>query len=172
MKVLNVHLKSGCHPWSLDPVVDQSPTTGRPFGSRFDCRTLAAQRAILENWLEQQAALGILTIVLGDFNRRLNATNAAIEDIDEFWRALNDGTPEDLSFVKGPLGQDEVCWPTHAQRFLEHIDFIVFDAQLADTATPDDPVKHSMGFEDDPRYRGRDRQRLSDHCPVTMRLTW
>lgn len=172
VKVLNVHLKSGCHGWSLDPVVDQSPMSQRPFRSRFDCRTLKAQRAILENWLEQQATQDIPTIVLGDFNRRLNATNAALEEIDDFWLTLNDGTPEDLSLVKGPIGPDAICWPQHAKRFVEHIDFIVIDALLRDFASPDAPVKHSMGFEDDARYADRSRQRLSDHCPVSMTLRW
>ncbi|MEM8550648.1 MAG: endonuclease/exonuclease/phosphatase family protein, partial [Verrucomicrobiota bacterium] len=170
--LLNVHLKSSCHRWSLDPVVDESSTTQSPFRSRFDCRTLAAQAAVLESWIEQQAAQGIPTIVLGDFNREMNASNDDGEPIDHLWRNLNDGTPGGLTLIKGPDGIDTVCWPNHDPRFEEHIDFVVYDAQLADLATVQEPEKMSMGFETDPRYDDRDRQRLSDHCPVVTAVEW
>lgn len=170
VRILGVHLKSFCHRWSLDPVVDQNPSTGAPFSSRFDCRTLRAQLSILESWVEQQAAQGIATIVLGDFNRNMNATNDMQEPIDDFWLDLNDGTPNGLTFEKGPLGTDTVCWPNHADRFDDHIDLVIYDSLVGDLATIGGPEKLSMGFEDDPTYDDRARQRLSDHCPVVMVL--
>lgn len=166
VKILGVHLKSACHGWSLDPVTDQNMQSGQPFDSRFDCRTLAAQQHILENWIEQQAALGVRTIILGDFNRRMNYRSESGEDLDHFWTSIDDGTPNALDLAKGPTGIDEICWPAHSDRFEEHIDFIVFDAALSDDVAISAPEKVSMGFENDPRYGARNRQRLSDHCPV------
>lgn len=170
VKILGVHLKSFCHRWSLDPVVDQNASSGAPYSSRFDCRTLSAQLNLLENWLEQQADQGITTIVLGDFNRDLNAVDDGGLPIDDFWVNLNDNTPNGLRFSKGPLGKDTVCWPDHSKRFDDHIDFIIFDDGLHDLAAIEAPRKFSMGFENDPKYADRDRQRLSDHCPVVFAI--
>lgn len=172
VRVMNLHLKSSCHRWSLDPVQDQSATSGQPFSSRFDCRTLVAQRAILENWQEQQASVGHHTIVLGDFNRRLNMQNDRGQEIDHFWTDLNDGTPGALSFVKGPEGKDTVCWPDHEDRYEDHIDFVIYDAAIETDLSVAPATKISMGHEQDPRYKGRQRQRLSDHCPVEIVLRW
>lgn len=171
VRLLGVHLKSFCHRWSLDPITDQHPTTGKPFSSRFDCRTLRAQLSILESWIEQQAAQGVTSIVLGDFNRNLNTEDSAGNSIDDFWLDLNDGTPNSLSLSKGPLGLDDVCWPDHSDRFDQHIDLFVFDENLSDLVSGMDIQKHTMGFENDPKYSGKDKQRLSDHCPVVMTLT-
>jgi len=166
VKIMGLHLKSRCHGWNLDPVVDENRRTGEPFDSRFDCRTLVAQGAILENWIEQQAAQGIRTVVVGDFNRRFNAESEAGDPVDAFWLSLNDGAPNALRLAKGPRGFDDVCWPEHEQRFEEHIDFIVYDAALAEELRVAPPQKVAMGHHFDPRYSDRDRARLSDHCPV------
>ena len=170
VKLLAVHLKSFCHGWPLFPVVDENAETKKAFGSRFDCRTLMAQHAILENWLEQQAAQGIATIVAGDFNRRMNLPSSDSGDADHFWKELNDGNPSGLEFVKGPKGKDDVCWPFHEKRFEDHIDFVVVDKTLLRNGRSVEFVKVSMGYEDDPRYEGKAQQKLSDHCPVVMTL--
>lgn len=182
VRLLGIHLKSSCHRWSLDPIQDQNDN-GRIFGSRFDCRTLDAQLNILESWIEQQASQGIPTIVLGDFNRDMNAADDDGAPTDAFWTQLNDGTPSGLSLVKGPLGIDTVCWPNHSDRFDDHIDFVVYDDALTGIGEIVAPEKFSMGYEDDPRYStipdpnnpGRDirqNQRLSDHCPVVMQIRY
>lgn len=180
VKILNVHLKSSCHRFALFPIQDQN-ASGEPYRSRFDCRTLGAQLNILESWLEQQAAQGTATIVLGDFNRDMNAETEEGEPLDAFWRALNDGTPNALEFEKGPLGIDEVCWPDHGDRFEDHIDFVVWDTRVSDLASVSAPVKLTMGHENDPKYATipdpenpgrtiRQRQKLSDHCPVVIEI--
>lgn len=166
VKIMGVHLKSSCHAWNLSPVIDENRNSGQPFRSRFDCRTLLAQSALLESWIEQQAAQGIRVIVLGDFNRRFNAEDPSGEPIDSFWLALNDGTPNALQLVKGPTGLDQVCWPEHERRFEEHIDFILYDAALADEILVSPARKVGLGHDADPRYAGDERKRLSDHCPV------
>jgi len=171
VRILGVQLKSSCHGHSLNPVFDASRGDQTPYDSRFDCRNLLAQQHILENWIELKAAFGIQTIVLGDFNRRLNRLDESGLESDHFWLALNDGTPNALMLEKGPEGLDHVCWPNHPRRHEEHIDFILYDAALANDVFLGAPVKRSMRlFEDDPRYAGRDQQRLSDHCPVVMEI--
>lgn len=166
VSVLGVHLKSGCHQYRLDPVEDQQRRSGKVWGSRFDCRTLVAQRAVLESWIEQQHALGRGVIVAGDFNRRLNLRVGSDQRAEDFWRELNDGTPRGLDLRLGPAGRDDVCWAAHRKRFTEHIDFVIHDAGLVATIR-----KLGLGHDDNRRYAGRQRQRLSDHCPVVARFS-
>src|SRR5262249_9188251 len=84
VKLLDVHLKSACPSFGLDPVRDVKQD-GTPIPLRYDCRTLQAQALILENWIEQQAQLGNSIIVLGDFNRQLNRFDGDPAHKDHFW---------------------------------------------------------------------------------------
>ncbi|MBD9488743.1 endonuclease/exonuclease/phosphatase family protein [Ensifer sp. ENS11] len=162
IEVLNVHLKSSCNASSLSPIFDERQD-GSVNPSRYDCRTLLAQTAILENWLEQRQELGIQTIVLGDFNRQLNREGAT----DHMWQMLNDGTPEGLGFVKAPTEPNTVCWPSpHAAFFPNSIDFITYDQSLLPRLDPTTIKKVGIPFADDARYAGDDNQKLSDHCPT------
>ena len=168
---LNVHLKSSCHQFPLRDVEDQNFFTERPFGSRFDCRTLKAQLAIMENWIEVRRALGHHVVVAGDFNRRLNQAYRNPTRHEDFWAELNDGTPDDLRLSKGPEDLDTVCWPNHSERFEEHIDLVVVDTDFLNAFASTEFEKLGLGYDEAPEYVDRDRQRLSDHCPVTLRLS-
>lgn len=167
---LNVHLKSSCHQYALRDVEDENFFNGNPFGSRFDCRTLKAQLAILENWIEVQHALGKQVIVAGDFNRRLNMAYRNPTRHEDFWAELNDGQPGNLSLSKGPEGLDYVCWPKHEDRFAEHIDLVVADTAFLNAFNTVDFEKVGMGFDEAPEYANKARQRLSDHCPIRLRV--
>ncbi len=167
---LNVHLKSSCHQYPLRNVEDQDFFTGRAFRSRFDCRTLKAQLAILENWIEARHALGHHVVVAGDFNRRLNLVHRNPTRHEDFWAELNDGTPAGLELSKGPEGKDFVCWPNHEKRFEEHIDLIVADNAFLQLFASVEFEKLGLGHDDAPEYADWDRKRLSDHCPVLLRL--
>lgn len=167
---LNVHLKSSCHQYSLRDVEDQHFVNKKPFGSRFDCRTLKAQLAILENWIEVKHALGRHVVVAGDFNRRLNRFYRNPTRHEDFWAELNDGTPGGLDLSKGPEDSDSVCWPSHKKRFEEHIDLIVADNALLQSFATVKFEKLGLGHDDAPEYADRNRERLSDHCPVVLRL--
>jgi len=135
--------------------------------SRYDCRTLLAQTAILENWIEQRHELGIRVIVLGDFNRRLNRTGG----VDHMWQMLEDGGPDGLQLIKAPTTPNTVCWPQpHSGFFEDSIDFITFDAALSSAIDASTIMKVGIPFADDPRYAGRDNQKLSDHCPTVGEL--
>jgi len=170
IKILGVHLKSSCHQWQLNQVIDQSPSHGGLFRTRFDCRTLRAQLSVLENWVEQQSFQKIPIVIMGDFNRRFNSVDGVGNPNDDFWNDLNDGTPTGLNLIKGPEGKDSVCWPNHVSRFDDHIDFVVYEDDLKEKANISVASKKSMGHENDPRYAEKERQKLSDHCPVVTEI--
>ncbi|MXW84511.1 MAG: hypothetical protein F4103_00340 [Boseongicola sp. SB0673_bin_14] len=167
---LNVHLKSSCHQFPLRDVEDQSFFDRRPYASRFDCRTLKAQLAILENWIEAKHALGRRVVVAGDFNRRLNLAYRNPARHEDFWAELNDGTPRGLELSKGPEGQDTVCWSNHPDRFEEHIDLIVAENAFLQSFASVTFKKLGLGHDSAPEYAENGRKRLSDHCPVVLRL--
>jgi endonuclease/exonuclease/phosphatase family metal-dependent hydrolase len=167
---LNVHMKSSCHQFSLRDVEDQNFFNEKPFGSRFDCRTLKAQLAILENWVELQSALGKRVVIAGDFNLRLNAVYRNPTRYEDFWAELNDGQPGGLTLSKGPEGLDNVCWPKHEERFEEHIDLVIADAALLASFSNFRFDKIGLGFDEAPEYAEKAKQRLSDHCPVRLKL--
>ncbi|WP_164860758.1 endonuclease/exonuclease/phosphatase family protein [Parasedimentitalea marina] len=171
VKLIGLHLKSSCHQYSLFPIEDQNFFNEKPFGSRFDCRTLTAQLAILENWVEAQKETGRDVILAGDFNRRMNEVTRNPTRYEDFWGALNDGNPNGISLTKGPEGKDTVCWPKHTSRFDENIDFIVVDDDLLAGGADIDFEKLSLGHDDDPLYADYEKQRLSDHCPVVVTIS-
>jgi endonuclease/exonuclease/phosphatase family metal-dependent hydrolase len=170
ISLLNLHLKSSCHQYPLTVVEDQNFFTGDAFGSRYDCRTLKAQLAILENWTEFQVQARRYPILAGDFNRRLNMLYRNPTRFEDFWHELNDGQPNNLELVKGPLGLDKICWPQNEHRFEDHIDFIVADRRLVPSEKLPVYQKFGLGFDDAPEYKDDQRQRISDHCPVMMEL--
>lgn len=167
---LNVYLKSSCHQFPLRDVEDQSFFDRRPYASRFDCRTLKAQLAILENWIEAKHALGRRVVVAGDFNRRLNLAYRNPARHEDFWAESNDGTPRGLELSKGPEGQDTVCWSNHPDRFEEHIDLIVVENAFLQSFASVTFKKLGLGHDSAPEYAENGRKRLSDHCPVVLRL--
>ncbi len=171
ISILNVHLKSSCHQYPLKDVEDQNFFNSQPFGSRFDCRTLKAQLSLLENWIEVQSALDKRVIVAGDFNRRLNSAYRNPTRHEDFWAELNDGQPNHLKLRKGPEGLDSVCWPKHEDRFVEHIDLVIADSELFAKYPQSGFEKIGLGYDDAEEYAERKRQRLSDHCPVTLTLS-
>ena len=169
VSLLNVHLKSSCNEASLDPVQDLRPD-GSLDQSRYDCRTLAAQAAILENWIEQQAEIGRSVIVLGDFNRQLNRSEGTPGATDQFWAMINDGEPNDLQLRKGPLGKNTTCWPApHALFHEDHIEFFVFDSTLDGVLTPEGISKEALPYQNEAKYKD-EGERLSDHCPLVATL--
>jgi len=101
LKVLNVHLKSGCFSGLRAQV----------------CGELFAQLNVLARWVWQRVAAGTPVIIGGDFNRRMNI------ETDVFWALLN--ADNDLSIAGA--GQRARC----IQRYPQFIDFIVFSPDAA-----------------------------------------
>lgn len=146
LRLLSVHLKSGCARDSLD-------------STRPSCVQLAAQVAILERWIDTQAAARIPFAVLGDFNRDLRREPAGVS----LWADIDDSDPQDADLVNTAEGQGfQNCSPS--QTFTGYIDYIVLGRQMAQGL-----VKDSFGRE---LFRPKDalRRKLSDHCPVFIRI--
>jgi endonuclease/exonuclease/phosphatase family metal-dependent hydrolase len=146
LRLLSVHLKSGCARDSLD-----SP--------RASCGVLARQVPVLERWIDAQAMQDKPFAVLGDFNRDLRREPPGVS----VWTDLDDADPPPADLVNTAEGQTfQNCMP--AQTFSGFIDYIVLGRQMARGL-----VQDSFGRA---LFRPKDalRRKLSDHCPVFIRL--
>lgn len=146
LRLLSVHLKSGCSRDTLD-------------SSRPSCIQLAAQVPVLERWIDAQASARIPFAVLGDFNRDLRREPSG----NSLWSEIDDSDPQDADLVNTAEGQPfENCSPS--QTFSGYIDYIVLGRRMARGL-----VKDSFGRE---LFRPKDalRRKLSDHCPVFVRI--
>jgi endonuclease/exonuclease/phosphatase family metal-dependent hydrolase len=146
LRLLSVHLKSGCSRDALD-----SP--------RPNCLDLARQVPLLERWIDSQASENRPFAILGDFNRDLRREPAG----SSLWAEIDDSDPPGMDLVNTAMGQTfQNCLPS--QTFSGYIDYIVLDGRMARGL-----VENSFGRA---LYRPRDaeRRKLSDHCPVFIRL--
>ena len=146
LRLLSVHLKSGCSREALD-------------SARPNCVELGRQVPILERWIDSQVTDKKPFAVLGDFNRDLRREPAG----PSLWGDLDDHDPPGADLVNTAAGEIfQNCMPS--QTFSGYIDYILLDARMARGL-----VKNSFGRE---LYRPRDavRRKLSDHCPVFIRL--
>jgi len=146
MRLLSVHLKSGCARDSLD-----SP--------RPSCGELARQVPVLERWIDAQANERKPFAVLGDFNRDLRREPSGAS----VWAEIDDASPPEADLVNTAEGQAfQNCMP--AQTFSGFIDYIILGRQMAQGLVAD-----SFGRELFPPKDAL-RRKLSDHCPVFIRL--
>jgi endonuclease/exonuclease/phosphatase family metal-dependent hydrolase len=146
MTLLSVHLKSGCARDALD-------------STRPSCIELARQVPALERWIDARAAEHKAFAVLGDFNRDLRREPAGLS----LWGAIDDADPPDADLVNTAEGKTfQNCMTS--QTFSGYIDYIVLNRRMARGL-----VENSFGRE---LYRPKDglRRKLSDHCPVFIRL--
>lgn len=95
LRLLTLHLKSGCHDARL---------TG---GGRI-CDTLRRQVAPLQGWVAQRHDEGVPFVLLGDFNRRMDGR-------DELLAALRAASP----LVRATEGWANPCWGGGG--FIDHI---------------------------------------------------
>jgi len=95
LRLLAVHLKTGCH---YDPLTSRRPA----------CQTLREQVAPLQGWIAQRQAEGAPFIVLGDFNREMDGRDALLA-------ALNASAP----LARATEGQASPCWG--GKSFIDHI---------------------------------------------------
>jgi hypothetical protein len=93
LRLLSVHLKSGCHDGSLENPTDP------------DCVTLAAQREPLEAWIDKAAQELAPFVILGDFNRRIDR----FDQDDHLWREIDDGIQPGLDLRRLPLNREAEC---------------------------------------------------------------
>jgi endonuclease/exonuclease/phosphatase family metal-dependent hydrolase len=146
MRLLSVHLKSGCARDSLD-------------STRPSCAELARQVPVLERWIDTRAAEHRPFAVLGDFNRDLRREPAG----PSVWAEIDDANPPDADLVNTAEGQSfQNCM--NSQTFSGYIDYILLGRQMARGL-----VDGSFGRELFPP-KDAQRRKLSDHCPVFIRL--
>jgi endonuclease/exonuclease/phosphatase family metal-dependent hydrolase len=146
LRLLSVHLKSGCARDVLD-------------SSRPSCVQLKAQVPFLEHWIDAQASARVPFAVLGDFNRDLRREPAGLS----LWADIDDSDPQDADLVNTAEGQAfQNCSP--GQTFSGYIDYIILGRRMARGL-----VRDSFGRE---LFRPKDalRRKLSDHCPVFIRI--
>jgi endonuclease/exonuclease/phosphatase family metal-dependent hydrolase len=135
LRLLAVHLKTGCHYAALgrDP--------------RASCATLLSQFDAVAAWMAARTAEGTGFLVLGDFNRMLEAP-------DPFSARIG-------SAMRATAGFTSPCWGQEG--FIDHI--------LAGGPARDWLVPRSLRVlayqETEPAWKAR----LSDHCPVSVRLS-
>jgi len=154
IRLLSVHLKAGCRIDRLDV-------------GKEACRDLARQVPALEAWIDEQARSGRYFAVLGDFNRDLlsdsGPARAANGRLLRLWPEIDDGDPPGADLVNAAEGQRFVnCTP--GQSYTGYIDFIVLGESLAQRMVPGSFERLTFSPSD------ARRRRLSDHCPVAVRI--
>jgi len=146
LRLLSVHLKSGC---ARDPLN----------ADRRNCEALSRQVGALEQWIDQQAGERRSFALLGDFNRDLGREPPG----PSLWNEIDDADPPDSDLVNTAEGKEfQNC--KQSQTFGGYIDYIILGRRMARGLIPD-----SFGRA---LYRPRDavRRKLSDHCPVFIRI--
>jgi endonuclease/exonuclease/phosphatase family metal-dependent hydrolase len=153
-RLLSVHLKSGC---SAKPLVSREKA----------CDTLARQVPILERWIDSQAAARRPFAVLGDFNRQLlrepgPARSGGGQPL-QVWPEIDDGEPPEADLRNAAEGQPfRNCVP--GQGHSAFIDHIVLGRSLAAALVPGSFERLTFSPAD------ARHTRLSDHCPVAVRV--
>ncbi len=142
LRMLSVHLKSGCFDAPLN-------------GAQRECQTLGKQVPALEAWIDARGRERVAAVVLGDFNRRLFARKG-----DGLWSQLDDADPPDSDLWSPTEGQPSTCWSGEHPDFIDHIVLNVpaKRASIADSFEM---------FQYDARDNGK-RRVLSDHCPIAL----
>ncbi|MGG5807898.1 endonuclease/exonuclease/phosphatase family protein [Falsiroseomonas sp. CW058] len=141
LRLLSVHLNAGCRE---DPL-QRSPAP--------ECDGLARQAEIIARWVAARRREGVAFAVLGDFNRRMGPE-------DDFLRAVEGPAP----LARPTAGLSSPCWADArgGRPFISHL--------LLGGAAAEWMVPRSLAVlvysERDRSYRDR----LSDHCPVSVRL--
>lgn len=135
LRLLSVHLKSGC-------------PAGAP-GAGEDCQVLFEQQKVLKKWVDERAKDAIPFVMLGDFNRRLQAE-------EQFWTGIDaPGDPfKDLSLT---VKRDTAARCQAA--FNQFIDYIVLNPSSL-------PFWKADSFQEVVYEAGT--VPASDHCPISV----
>lgn len=142
LRLLSVHLSAGCREGGL----------ATPKGE--DCADLARQAGVLAGWIAARQRDGGAFAIMGDFNRRLGG------DDDGFLRRLG---PEP-ALTRPAASLSNPCW-ADASGGRPFVDHILLGPGAAARLLPES-LRVLVYAE-----RGAEwRDRLSDHCPVSVRL--
>jgi endonuclease/exonuclease/phosphatase family metal-dependent hydrolase len=155
VRLLAVHLKSGCFDGKLD----------RQF---VPCQRLRQQVPVLERWVDDRVREGKAFAVLGDFNRHLDKDARYPAGPDEsqpfnLFNALSDNDPPGAVLLRATEGADSIPCDADDRHKGGYIDDLLVSESLAKRATQRQFSRVTFAPED----RGR---LLSDHCPVVYSL--
>lgn len=155
IRLLAVHLKSGCH---------QQVLTNR----REECQILADQVPALKRWIQARARESVAFALIGDFNRRFSAERPYARDssgrLIAVWPELTQRGPQYVELVNTTASQPYVgCDGT--DRFQTYIDHIVLGGPLATRMIPGSFERMKYANDDAQKFK------LSDHCPLAVRVT-
>ncbi|HMY39489.1 MAG TPA: endonuclease/exonuclease/phosphatase family protein, partial [Marinagarivorans sp.] len=149
VRILNVHLKSGCF---AGPLYKKGP-----------CLALRSQVPVVEAWIDQQVAQGQAFVVLGDFNRRLEKDAQYPAGPDEqaptsMFAAWSDQRPAGAELLRATaLMADAPCSPLSPYT-QGAIDNILVSALWAGQFKRQEARRITYSAEQAKRYA------LSDHC--------
>jgi len=164
IRLLAVHLKSGCFDKALDKasVSKMQNKTKKDEYAKIACGELARQIKPLESWVDQRAKEGIPFIVLGDFNRRfVKDISLGHSEEQGLWQAIDDEGNEAL--WAPTIKAESQCWGGY---YKDYIDHIVFDVKAKQNY-----VKNSFKqLVFDPKYTRELSRSLSDHCPISVEV--
>jgi endonuclease/exonuclease/phosphatase family metal-dependent hydrolase len=113
------------------------------------CQELKDQIEPLTDWIEERKSEAIPFIILGDFNRWMDGS-------DTFLASLREAAP----LLRATEGHSSPCWGS--ENFIDHI----LAGGLAATWLRRDTLRVMTYRETDRSWQDR----LSDHCPVSVRL--
>ena len=117
---------------------------------RLACLTLLSQLDVVTDWIAARRDEGVPFLLLGDFNRGMDKR-------DKFLAKLRTAAP----LTRATEGYSSPCWGRDS--FIDHI---LFGGEARGWMTPNS-LRVLAYRETDPEWK----QRLSDHCPVSVRLT-
>lgn len=165
IKLLAVHLKSGCFAKPLDiKSINAMPSDTKKAKKRKKaCALLSQQIKPLNTWIDKQTVNNKAFLVLGDFNRRFSQDIALnYTKTSGLWQALNNSNPKALWTPTMALNSD--CWGGY---YKDYIDHIVFNPK-AKASFIDGSFKQLVF---DQKYTKKLSQNLSDHCPISIELS-
>ena len=156
IRLLSVHLKSGCFADRLDATVNPV------------CARLRAQVPVLENWVDARAREGAAYAIMGDFNRRLESDAKLPAGSDEaaplaLFAALNDNKPAGASLLRATSGAAYVGCDSN-DHYDSYIDNLLISRSLAGRASARRFIRLAYDEPDSRAYK------LSDHCPIGLAL--
>ncbi len=125
LRLLNVHLKSGCSAGA----------------SAEACATLLRQSPVVERWIDQRTRSGEAAIILGDFNRRLALSG------DLIWQDWDDSWPRGSALSLAGQGLNASCDP----RYRDFIDHLVLNRLASLRLRPGSFRESPYDPGDDPR---------------------
>jgi endonuclease/exonuclease/phosphatase family metal-dependent hydrolase len=113
------------------------------------CRELRDQAQLLGDWIAARRQEGAAFLILGDFNRSMDGKDTVLA-------SLRQAAP----LVRATEGRSSPCWGNES--FIDHI---LAGGAAADWMRPD-TLRVLTYQETDPAWKDR----LSDHCPVSVRF--